>query len=125
MDPQCYVKSFFTIANLILVPWCNESKCEDDIKERSRKRELAEGEMEDDRAPSMGAKSLCIPFEQPSEGVEGLELVGRCLEGLKSATRKQWLHAEGYCEGDEAARLMESVEHGADVCQMCWRRVRE
>lgn len=61
--------------NLILIPWCNESKCEDDIKERSGKRELAEGETEDDRAPSMGAKSLCIPLEQPSEGVEGLECI--------------------------------------------------
>ena len=61
--------------NLILIPWCNESQCEDEIKERSGKRELAEGETEDDRAPSMGAKSLCIPLEQPTEGVEGLDCI--------------------------------------------------
>jgi prolyl-tRNA synthetase len=61
--------------NLILIPWCNEGQCEDEIKERSGKRELSEGETEDDRAPSMGAKSLCIPLEQPKEGVEGLECI--------------------------------------------------
>ena len=62
--------------NVILIPWCNQSDCEDMIKERSGKKELAEGEVQDDRAPSMGAKSLCIPFEQPSEGVHGL----KCLQ---------------------------------------------
>lgn len=61
--------------NVILVPWCADSECEDAIKERSGKKELAEGEVQDDRAPSMGAKSLCIPFEQPKEGVEGLECI--------------------------------------------------
>ncbi|CAG8496319.1 11996_t:CDS:2 [Diversispora eburnea] len=50
--------------NLVLVPWCEQEKCEDAIKERSS-RSNAEQEPEDDKAPSMGAKSLCIPFEQP------------------------------------------------------------
>lgn len=67
--------------NLILIPWCEDSDCEDTIKERSGKKELAEGEVQDDRAPSMGAKSLCIPFEQPNEGVEGL----KCIQcGMKA-----------------------------------------
>jgi prolyl-tRNA synthetase len=61
--------------NVILVPWCNESDCEDTIKERSGKRELVEGETQDEKAPSMGAKSLCIPFAQPEEGVHGLKCV--------------------------------------------------
>jgi prolyl-tRNA synthetase len=30
--------------NVILVPWCQESQYEDDIKERSGRKELAEGE---------------------------------------------------------------------------------
>jgi prolyl-tRNA synthetase len=70
--------------NVILVPWCQESQCEDDIKERSGRKELADGEAPDDRAPSMGAKSLCIPLEQPSEGVKGL----RCIQCSKEA--KVW-----------------------------------
>lgn len=61
--------------NVILVPWCEDSECEDTIKERSGKKELAEGEVQDDKAPSMGAKSLCIPFEQPKEGVHGLKCI--------------------------------------------------
>nr|CAG8520290.1 3793_t:CDS:2 [Entrophospora candida] len=43
--------------NLALIPWCENGKCEDKIKENT----------EDDKAPSMGAKSLCIPFEQPKD----------------------------------------------------------
>lgn len=38
--------------------------CEDEIKERSKGRSDGD-EPEDAKAPSMGAKSLCIPFEQP------------------------------------------------------------
>ncbi|RCI03058.1 hypothetical protein CU098_001028, partial [Rhizopus stolonifer] len=51
---------------LLLVPWCDRTECEDDIKERSAKV-ATEGEEEDERAPSMGAKSLCKPFKQPTE----------------------------------------------------------
>lgn len=51
---------------LLLVPWCDREACEDDIKERSA-RVANEGEEEDERAPSMGAKSLCKPFAQPTE----------------------------------------------------------
>ncbi|CAG8478454.1 2215_t:CDS:2 [Dentiscutata erythropus] len=48
--------------NFVLVPWCEQEHCEDKIKEKSSRRQP-----EDDKAPSMGAKSLCIPFEQPTE----------------------------------------------------------
>jgi prolyl-tRNA synthetase len=61
--------------NIILVPWCEDSDCEDTIKERSGKKDLGEGEVQDDKAPSMGAKSLCIPFEQPKGGVAGLKCI--------------------------------------------------
>ncbi|AET38450.1 proline--tRNA ligase Ecym_2751 [Eremothecium cymbalariae DBVPG len=51
--------------NVILSPWCGLEECEDDIKESSAKKDDG-GEFEvDEKAPSMGAKSLCIPFEQP------------------------------------------------------------
>ncbi|KAI8374687.1 uncharacterized protein BYT42DRAFT_577281 [Radiomyces spectabilis] len=51
---------------LCLIPWCDRMDCEDDIKERST-RTAMEGEEEDERAPSMGAKSLCKPFKQPTD----------------------------------------------------------
>ena len=48
-----------------LMPWCEEPACEDAIKDRST-RKVTEGQEVDAKALSMGAKSLCIPFEQPS-----------------------------------------------------------
>jgi prolyl-tRNA synthetase len=56
--------------NVCLIPHCLTEECEDQIKELSaRKAEEQSGVPQDERAPSMGAKSLCIPFDQP-EGVE-------------------------------------------------------
>jgi len=60
--------------NIILVPWCRENECEDAIKDRSKKSEADAGP-QDEKAPSMGAKSLCIPFDQPEEGVKGLKCI--------------------------------------------------
>ncbi|CAO3577658.1 unnamed protein product [Absidia cylindrospora] len=51
--------------NLILMPWCDRMECEDDIKERSARTD--DDEVEDERAPSMGAKTLCNPFQQPTD----------------------------------------------------------
>lgn len=50
---------------LCLIPWCEKSDCEDEIKEKSSRSGLAATEAQDEKAPSMGAKSLCIPMEQP------------------------------------------------------------
>lgn len=50
---------------LCLIPWCETSDCEDEIKEKSSRSGLAATEVQDEKAPSMGAKSLCIPMEQP------------------------------------------------------------
>ncbi|KAF9066828.1 hypothetical protein BDP27DRAFT_1384122 [Rhodocollybia butyracea] len=46
--------------NVVVIPWCEAEACEDDIKERSAKA----SEPTDERAPSAGAKSLAIPFDQ-------------------------------------------------------------
>ncbi|KAL1943826.1 hypothetical protein VTO73DRAFT_3644 [Trametes versicolor] len=46
--------------NVVVIPWCEAEACEDDIKTRSAN----ESEPTDERAPSAGAKSLCIPFDQ-------------------------------------------------------------
>ncbi|XP_055373827.1 bifunctional glutamate/proline--tRNA ligase [Condylostylus longicornis] len=48
--------------NMILTPFCGETSCEERIKADSARDEDAEP-----GAPSMGAKSLCIPFEQPAQ----------------------------------------------------------
>lgn len=47
--------------NLLLSPFCGECSCEDKVKADSARDEEAEP-----GAPSMGAKSLCIPFDQPT-----------------------------------------------------------
>ncbi|PPQ69797.1 hypothetical protein CVT24_003073 [Panaeolus cyanescens] len=46
--------------SIVAIPWCDVEACEDDIKERSGRA----SEPQDERAPSAGAKSLCIPFDQ-------------------------------------------------------------
>ncbi|EAU81430.2 proline-tRNA ligase [Coprinopsis cinerea okayama7 len=46
--------------NIVVIPWCEEEACEDEIKEKSGRA----AEPQDERAPSAGAKSLCIPFDQ-------------------------------------------------------------
>ncbi|XP_018579674.1 bifunctional glutamate/proline--tRNA ligase [Anoplophora glabripennis] len=47
--------------NIILAPFCGDNECEDKIKNDSTRDEGVEP-----GAPSMGAKSLCIPLEQPA-----------------------------------------------------------
>ncbi|SPO38151.1 probable proline-tRNA ligase [Pseudozyma flocculosa] len=47
----------------VVIPWCEVEACEDAIKNRSA-RTASQDEAADERAPSMGAKSLCIPFDQ-------------------------------------------------------------
>lgn len=49
--------------NIILAPFCGEISCEDKIKADSARDD---GEAEPG-APAMGAKSLCIPLEQPTD----------------------------------------------------------
>ncbi|SCU78887.1 LAMI_0A06414g1_1 [Lachancea mirantina] len=51
--------------NVILAPWCGVTECEEDIKDSSAKKDDGEEFEADEKSPSMGAKSLCIPFKQP------------------------------------------------------------
>ncbi|KAK8404604.1 hypothetical protein O3P69_007683 [Scylla paramamosain] len=46
--------------NMLLAPFCGQEECEDVIKKESAREEAVEP-----GAPAMGAKSLCIPFDQP------------------------------------------------------------
>ncbi|OMJ24411.1 putative proline-tRNA ligase [Smittium culicis] len=78
---------FITALNnkcICLIPWCNTTECEDEIKERSSRAELGD-EPQDEKAPSMGAKSLCIPFLQPTNPpIE--QGVTKCIQCDKHAT---------------------------------------
>ncbi|EED18163.1 prolyl-tRNA synthetase [Talaromyces stipitatus ATCC 10500] len=74
--------------NVLLIPHCLTEECEDQIKELSaRKAEEDSGVAQDARAPSMGAKSLCIPFEQP-EGIE--HGVTKCLNPQCTRLAEKW-----------------------------------
>ncbi|XP_067619786.1 bifunctional glutamate/proline--tRNA ligase [Eurosta solidaginis] len=52
---------FLDTKNILLSPFCGEINCEEKIKGDSTREEVAEP-----GAPAMGAKSLCIPFDQPA-----------------------------------------------------------
>ncbi|KAK4201051.1 putative bifunctional aminoacyl-tRNA synthetase [Triangularia verruculosa] len=56
--------------NVVIIPSCLVPACEDRIKELTRGEDLPEGP-DGQKVPSMGMKSLCIPFEQPEGLVKG------------------------------------------------------
>eukprot|EP00088_Acartia_fossae_P042021 TRINITY_DN439_c0_g1_i7.p1 TRINITY_DN439_c0_g1~~TRINITY_DN439_c0_g1_i7.p1 ORF type:complete len:599 (-),score=215.29 TRINITY_DN439_c0_g1_i7:123-1919(-) len=60
LDEKCLLQS----------PFCGAVPCEDEIKELSKKdADLEPG------APSMGAKSLCVPFKQPGQIKPGMKCI--------------------------------------------------
>jgi prolyl-tRNA synthetase len=67
----------------VLIPWCEESACEDQIKDRSAVKATDDAAV-DSRAPAMGAKSLCIPFDQPAKCTE--KFCVQCGKPAKSYT---------------------------------------
>lgn len=74
--------------NVLLIPHCLTEECEDQIKDLSaRKAEEDSDVPQDARAPSMGAKSLCIPFDQP-EGIESG--VTKCLNPHCTKFAEKW-----------------------------------
>lgn len=74
--------------NVCLIPHCLTEECEDQVKDLSaRKAEEQSGVPQDERAPSMGAKSLCIPFDQPA-GIE--KGVTKCLNPQCSKLAEKW-----------------------------------
>lgn len=73
--------------NVVLIPFCLGGKCEDRIKElttREEQTDVPEGQ----RAPAMGMKSLCIPFEQP-EGLVAGET--NCLNPECQSKAQKWV----------------------------------
>ncbi|KAG8743205.1 hypothetical protein FRC10_000276 [Ceratobasidium sp. 414] len=67
---------------VVVMPWCEEEACEDEIKDKSAKESA---EQADERAPSAGAKSLAIPFDQERWGK--LESGAKCVGCGKDAKR--------------------------------------
>jgi len=72
--------------NVLVVPHCTTAECEEEIKKESAGSAGGEGEAVDARAPSMGAKSLCIPAQQPEEKIEeGMRCINpKCEVGAKA-----------------------------------------
>jgi prolyl-tRNA synthetase len=74
--------------NVVLIPHCLTGKCEDRIKELTTGRAEDQPEGPDgQKAPSMGMKSLCIPFEQPEGLVKGET---KCLNPECDINAEQW-----------------------------------
>ena len=73
--------------NLCIIPHCLGGRCEDEVKELSKRKTEGDDLAEDARAPSMGAKSLCIPDEQPT----ALEKGTVCLNPNCQSPAQKWV----------------------------------
>ncbi|RKO97471.1 hypothetical protein CXG81DRAFT_15501 [Caulochytrium protostelioides] len=54
---------------MVVSPWCNREACEDWVKDNSARQDDGSDAPIDEKEPSMGAKTLCLPFaynEDPS-----------------------------------------------------------
>ncbi|OGM41925.1 hypothetical protein ABOM_009809 [Aspergillus bombycis] len=83
--------SLFTLAlnnkHICLIPFCLKEDCEERIKKSSECTADSPMQEHDARAPSMGAKSLCIPFHQPTK-LDGSQT--KCLGQGCKRTAEQW-----------------------------------
>jgi prolyl-tRNA synthetase len=74
--------------NVVLIPFCEVPECEDRIKVLTTGRADESPDVpESQKAPSMGMKSLCIPFEQPEGLVKGET---KCLNPECSRLAASW-----------------------------------
>ncbi|KAL2262271.1 hypothetical protein VTK26DRAFT_1953 [Humicola hyalothermophila] len=74
--------------NVVIIPHCLVPVCEDKIKELTAGRsDESPDTPEGQKAPSMGMKSLCIPFEQPDGLVKGET---KCLNPECGRLAEQW-----------------------------------
>lgn len=73
--------------NVVLIPFCEEPACEDQIKDATRSDDHQEVGPNGEKLPSMGMKSLCIPFEQPEGLVKGET---KCLNPQCGKLAKSW-----------------------------------
>lgn len=75
--------------NVVLIPSCLGVACEDRIKELTKSEG---GELGPDGrpVPSMGMKSLCIPFDQPGEGAGLVKGETKCLNPECGKLAESW-----------------------------------
>jgi len=73
--------------NVVLIPHCLAEKCEDKVKDLTTGKGVEEVGPDNQKAPSMGMKSLCIPFEQPDGLVKGET---KCLNPECDALAEKW-----------------------------------
>ncbi|KAK3389626.1 proline-tRNA ligase-like protein [Podospora didyma] len=74
--------------NVVIIPNCLVPECEDKMKELTTGQAANEPDTADGKkAPSMGMKSLCIPFEQPEGLVKGET---KCLNPECTRLAEQW-----------------------------------
>ncbi|KAI1331162.1 prolyl-tRNA synthetase [Xylariaceae sp. FL0255] len=72
--------------NVVIIPFCEAPACEERIKEITKSEEPKEGSPHE-KQPSMGMKSLCIPFDQPEGLVKGET---KCLSPECEAFAQSW-----------------------------------
>jgi prolyl-tRNA synthetase len=72
--------------NVVVIPFCEEPKCEEQIKEKTKGDD--EPGPDGIRQPTMGMKSLCIPFDQPEGLVPGET---KCLNPGCGKDAKSWV----------------------------------
>lgn len=73
--------------NVVLIPHCLAEKCEDKIKDLTKGKPEQDAGPEEAKQPSMGMKSLCVPFEQPEGLVKGET---KCLNPECGALAEKW-----------------------------------
>lgn len=60
--------------NVVLIPFCEEPACEERLKDMTKSDDHKELGPDGRQLPSMGMKSLCIPFDQVRHDDDGLFL---------------------------------------------------
>ncbi|KAI1255233.1 hypothetical protein MGN70_003297 [Eutypa lata] len=73
--------------NVVLIPFCEEPACEERLKEMTKSDDHKELGPDGRQLPSMGMKSLCIPFDQPEGLVKGET---KCLNPECGKLAKSW-----------------------------------
>lgn len=73
--------------NVVLIPSCLGGDCCDAVKDETAAKGKADSAAEDAKQPSMGAKSLCIPFDQESLG----DLPELCLRPGCGKKAEKWV----------------------------------
>jgi prolyl-tRNA synthetase len=73
--------------NVVLIPSCLDGDCCDAVKDETAAKGKSDNAAEDAKAPSMGAKALCIPFDQESLG----PVPEKCLRPSCGKAAQKWV----------------------------------